>query len=217
VAVEGLLTRGALRVLAIFDKPDPLEGPFFEETIYVTPSRLPATLQERIAITTARMAQALGLRHGPVHAEMRIHDGGVWPLEIAPRSIGGLCSRALRFDGKMTLEALILGHALGTDVSRVEREPAAAGVLMIPVPGTGVLRGVRGRDEAAQVPGVEEVRITIAVGQPVVSWPEGSRYLGFVFARADSPEAVETALREAHRRLGFDLGPAGLVASSREG
>jgi biotin carboxylase len=208
VALEGLLTHGKLKVLALFDKPDPLDGPFFEETIYVTPSRFPRAVQEAITACTANVATALGLRQGPVHAELRVNDQGPWMLEIAPRSIGGLCSRTLRFDSGMSLEELILRHALGLDVEAVEREQRAAGVMMIPIPQAGTLRQVLGQEEAKRVPGVEDLRLTIPLGQEVVPVPEGSKYLGFIFARGETPEAVEVALREAHRRLTFITTPA---------
>lgn len=207
VALEGLLTKGELRVLALFDKPDPLEGPFFEETIYVTPSRLPDAVQQSIVACTAQAVAALGLAHGPIHAELRVNNQGPWILEIAPRSIGGLCSRALRFGEGISLEELILRHAMGFEVEPIIREGQAAGVMMIPIPQAGVLREVRGQDEARTVPGVEEIRLTIPVGQPVVPLPEGSRYLGFIFARDETPEQVEAALREAHSRLTFLIRP----------
>ncbi len=207
VALEGLLVDGRLHVLALFDKPDPLDGPFFEETIYVTPSRLPAATRAAIAACTARAARALGLRDGPIHAELRVNAGGPWPIELAARSIGGLCSRTLRFGTGMTLEELILRHALRLDIASLERERRPAGVMMIPIPRRGVLEAVRGEDAARAVAGVEEVTITAHVGQELVPLPEGSRYLGFIFARAETPEAVEAALREAHRRLAFDIAP----------
>jgi formate-dependent phosphoribosylglycinamide formyltransferase (GAR transformylase) len=208
VALEGLLTNGQLRVLALFDKPDPLDGPFFEETIYVTPSRLPAAVQEQIASCTAAVAGTLGLHHGPVHAELRVNDQGPWPLEIAPRSIGGLCSRTLRFGDGRSLEELLLRHALGLETGRLERETCAAGVMMIPIPKAGILREVTGREDACRVGGIEDIKITIPLGQEVVPLPEGSRYLGFIFARDSTPGRVESALREAHRRLTFVITPA---------
>jgi formate-dependent phosphoribosylglycinamide formyltransferase (GAR transformylase) len=207
VAVEGLLTDGKLRVLALFDKPDPLNGPFFEETIYVTPSRLASAVQRDIAACTAAVASALGLRHGPVHAELRINAQGPWLLEIAPRSIGGLCSRALRFSDGLTLEELLLRHAIGLDVTALERERLAAGVMMMPIPHAGLLEQVMGQEDAKQVAGIEDLRITIPIGQEVVPLPEGSRYLGFIFARAHTPASVELVLREAHRRLTFVITP----------
>jgi biotin carboxylase len=207
VALEGLLSEGKLRVLALFDKPDPLEGPFFEETIYVTPSRLPAPLQQAIAVCTEDAVRALGLQRGPVHAELRLNDQGPWVLEIAPRSIGGLCSRALRFGEGISLEELILRDAVGLEVVSLEREKQAAGVMMIPIPQAGILREVRGQDEARRVPGIDEIRITIPVGQEVVPLPEGTRYLGFIFARDETPDRVEVALRGAHRRLTFHITP----------
>jgi formate-dependent phosphoribosylglycinamide formyltransferase (GAR transformylase) len=208
VALEGLLTNGQLRVLALFDKPDPLDGPFFEETIYVTPSRLPAAVQHQIASCTAEVASALGLRHGPVHAELRVNDQGSWLLEIAARSIGGLCSRTLRFGNAQSLEELLLRHALGLETEILERERLAAGVMMIPIPKAGILRQVTGQENAKQVGGIEDIRITIPLGQEVIPLPEGSRYLGFIFARDSAPARVELALREAHRRLTFVIRPA---------
>jgi biotin carboxylase len=203
VALEGLLTNGRLNVLALFDKPDPLNGPYFEETIYVTPSRLPVSMQDQIAESTARAAAALGLHEGPLHAELRLGPGGPWVGEVAPRSIGGLCSNALRFGTGMSLEELILRHAIGADLVSLQRERSAAGVMMLPIPRAGTLREVRGREDAEAVPGVEELSITIALNRPVVPLPEGDRYLGFLFARAETPAEVEAALRKAHRRLGF--------------
>jgi len=216
VAVEGLVTQGALRVLAIFDKPDPLDGPFFEETIYVTPSRLAQTAQQQIVACAQVAVGALGLREGPIHAEIRHNDQGAWLIELAARAIGGRCSGALRFESRETgsgkretsLEEIIIRHALGMNLPTIERERQAAGVMMIPVPGAGVLREVRGVDAARAVPLVEEVVITMYPGQTLVPWPEGSRYPGFIFARGETSEAVEAALRAAHARLEFLTEPA---------
>ena len=207
VALEGLVTGGALETLAIFDKPDPLDGPFFEETLYVTPTRKREELQREIHDTAARAIGALGLGHGPVHAEFRLNAEGVWPLEIAPRSIGGLCSRALRFGEGESLETLLLRHALDLDVRNVRRERAASGVMMIPIPRAGILRGIGGIERARGEPGITDVRISIPVGARLTPLPEGSQYLGFVFARGAEPEEVEQALRRAHQRLTFDIAP----------
>jgi biotin carboxylase len=201
VAVEALLRGGELEVLAIFDKPDPLNGPFFEETIYVTPSRLPSDRQRQIIATTTQAARALGLTEGPIHAELRLNDHGIWVLEVAARSIGGLCSRTLRFGSGISLEELILRHAAGLPMPAHQRESAAAGVMMLPIRDRGRLRAVEGQGEAKQVPGVDGLVITIPPGEQLVPLPEGDRYLGFMFARADSPAAVEAALRRAHAQL----------------
>lgn len=213
VAVEALVDRGRLKVLAIFDKPGPLVGPYFEETIYVTPSALSAETQAQIVATLERATEALGLHHGPLHAEVRINSEGVWILEVAARSIGGLCSRALRFCSPelgegISLEELILRLALGEDVGAIARERAASGVMMIPVPEAGVFQGVEGTDEALDTPGVEEIRITAKPNQKILPWPEGSSYLGFIFARGESPGSIEQALRVAHAKLRFVLPPA---------
>ena len=205
VALEGLRVRGTLHTLALFDKPDPLEGPFFEETIYVTPSRLPATAQRAIEHVTAAACAALGLDEGPVHAELRVNDAGPWVLEVAARSIGGLCSRTLRFGTGMTLEEIVLRHALGWPIASLTRERRPAGVMMIPIPRAGRLAAVRGVKAAGAVAGIEEVAITAHAGQELVPLPEGWQYLGFIFARADTPDAVEAALRDAHARLAFEI------------
>lgn len=206
VALEGLLVGGTLHVLALFDKPDPLEGPFFEETIYVTPSRLPLEVQQAIERVTAAACAALGLSEGPIHAELRVNDAGPWVLEVAARSIGGLCARTLRFGTGMSLEEIILRHALGWPIASLARERRPAGVMMIPIPRAGRLHAVRGKDVAETVPGVEEITLTAHVGQDLVPLPEGWQYLGFIFARADTPDAVEAALRDAHTRLAFEIG-----------
>ena len=205
VALEGLLVGGTLHVLALFDKPDPLDGPFFEETIYVTPSRLSKTGQDRIAAVTRDACSALGLTEGPIHAELRVNDRGPFVLEVAARSIGGLCARTLRFGTGLSLEELILCHALGRPLESLERERQSAGVMMIPIPRAGRLTAVRGTEEAAAVDAIEEVAITMHPGQEVVPLPEGWQYLGFIFARGETPAAVEEALREAHTRLHFDI------------
>jgi biotin carboxylase len=208
VAVEGLIEAGRLRVLAIFDKPDPLEGPYFEESIYVTPSRLPAETQKAIEECAANAIGALGLTTGPVHAEFRVNESGPWVLEIAPRPIGGLCARALRFGaGRISLEELLLRQALGMPGSDAEREAEASGVMMIPVPQSGIFDAVEGIEAAERVNGITGIEITARLHDYVAAWPEGSSYLGFIFARADSPASVETALRNAHERMNFRFSP----------
>jgi biotin carboxylase len=205
VAVEGLLRDGELTVLAVFDKPDLLEGPYFEETIYVTPSRLADEALGRVGIVVARACAAIGLVEGPVHAEVRIDGDQARVIEVAARSIGGLCARTLRFGAGIALEELVLRHALGMPLDDIVREPGASGVMMLPIPAAGTLREVRGRDAACAVAGVTGVEITIPPGRDVVPLPEGDRYLGFVFARGDTPAAVETALRTAHAELEIEI------------
>jgi len=207
VAVEGLLHSGRLQLLAIFDKPDPLEGPYFEETLYVTPSRLADAAKAEIERITARAATALGLREGPIHAELRVDGQNVSVLELAARSIGGLCSRALRFGVGVSLEQLILRHALGLDADDLRRESMASGVMMIPIPRSGTLIEVAGQEQARGVPGIGGLEITIAPGRPVVALPEGDRYLGFLFARGLTAETVEVSLREAHACLRVTIEP----------
>jgi hypothetical protein len=202
-ALEGILSDGSLRVLAIFDKPDPLDGPYFEETIYVTPSREPKHTQEAMIRTTESAIHALGLMHGPIHAEMRVNARGVWMLEVAARPIGGLCARVLP-----GLEELILRHAAGEDVSEIPMPTEAAGVMMIPIPREGVYVHVEGVEEARTAPHIEDIIITAKQGQKLVPLPEGNSYLGFIFARGGSPWDVESALRLAHAVLRFEIATA---------
>jgi biotin carboxylase len=207
VALEGLQTDGALHVLALFDKPDPLAGPFFEETIYTTPSRLSEKTQAAIAACAGAAAHSIGLRDGPVHAELRVNERGPWLLEIAGRSIGGLCSTILEFGAGMSLEELILRNALRLPVPSFDRTGEAAGVMMIPIPKGGMLHGVTGVEQAAAVPHITGVEISAKPHTQIVPLPEGSSYLGFIFARAADPETAEVALRQAHGELRFDIRP----------
>jgi biotin carboxylase len=226
-ALEGLMTAGALQTLAIFDKPDPLDGPFFEETVYITPSSADADVQRAIEEGVSRAAAALGLRHGPIHAECRVNPSTrsgqasstgsgqapqVFVLEVAARPIGGLCSRALSFQSRaavrnapsaISLEELLLRHALGEDSTSYIREEIASGVMMIPIPRRGVFRRADGVAEAREVPGVNEVRITAKPDQRLIPLPEGASYLGFIFARGAQASDVDRALRTAHEQLVF--------------
>jgi biotin carboxylase len=208
VALEGMLDNGALSVLALFDKPDPLDGPFFEETIYVTPSRLPAAVQAAIAECAGQAARALGLQMGPVHAELRVNEQGPWMLEVAGRSIGGLCGRTLRFDAGQSLEELILRQACGLPLGSTARAVRASGVMMIPIPEAGILASVAGVEAARAVPGIDEVTITARLHYPLTPLPEGDSYLGFIFAQGETPDEVEAALRAAHACLCFTVTPA---------
>jgi hypothetical protein len=237
VALEGLMQHGQLHVLALFDKPDPLDGPFFEETIYVTPSSLSAAVERRIVEAVRAAAAAIGLRHGPVHAECRVTPAtgsaaGVFVLEVAARPIGGLCSRALRFNrrpssvdglrgpeppGPIPLEELLLRHALGETPDGWSREPRASGVMMIPIPARGVYRRVAGVEEARLVGGVDDVLVTAKADQLLVPLPEGASYLGFIFSHGATPESVEQSLRDAHGRLRFTIDPELRVVQSAHG
>jgi biotin carboxylase len=209
-ALEGVVQQGTLQPLAVFDKPDPLDGPFFEETIYCTPSRLDHAAQSALVQAIATAVRALGLCHGPVHAECRVApDGRVFVLEVAARPIGGLCARVLRFDpGPITLEELLLRQAVGEPVESYRRERPAAAVMMIPIPRRGMLKGTEGLEEAGAIDGIEEIAITARQDQVLEPLPEGASYLGFIFARAAAPHEAVAALREAHARLRFRIDPA---------
>jgi biotin carboxylase len=207
VAFEGLMVGGALRQLALFDKPDPLDGPTFAETIYVTPSDLPDERQAEVAAAVAASARAIGLDDGPVHAEVRVPpDGAAVVIELAARSIGGLCGRVLRFGAGIALEEVVIAHATGLDPGSLARSGApAGGVMMLPVLEAGVLAEVRGTDAARAVPGVVDVVITARVGDHLVPLPEGHAYAGFLFAEGETPAAVVAALRAAAALLSFEV------------
>ena len=218
-AIEGVLTGGVFRPFAIFDKPDPLDGPFFEETIYVTPSSLRPDQQQSMIEHVSLAARSLALLNGPVHAECRLGPHGIFILEVAARPIGGLCARVLRFGDHgeaddTTLEDVLLRHAVGEDISRYKREPRAAGVMMIPIPKRGMLKQVHGIERARQVAGIEDVRITAKSDQVIEPLPEAASYLGFIFARAADPRSVVEALRQAHAELHFDIAAPIAVTSS---
>ena len=208
-AIEGLMVNGRLHVLALFDKPDPLDGPFFEETIYVTPSRHPSGAQRELTECAEAAARTIGVTRGPVHVELRHNARGPWLIELAGRPIGGRCGAVLRFgsDGRTSLEELLLGHALGLVPPVPGREPLAAGVSMIPIPRAGILSSVLGLDEARAVEHVTDIVVTAVPGRRLVPLPEGSQYLGFVFARASSPDRVEAALRTANAVLEVAIEP----------
>jgi hypothetical protein len=207
VALEGILDGGQLHLLALFDKPDPLDGPYFEETIYITPSRLPAGTQETILACTANAAMALGLSEGPVHAELRVNDEGPWLIEIAGRSIGGLCANTLTFGIEDSLESMIIRQAFGMEFNKLHRRQEASGVMMIPIPEAGLLKSVRGCELASSTPLIVDIEITARVNNLITPLPDGDSYLGFIFARGESPDSVENALREAHSKLIFEIAP----------
>ncbi|MBS60535.1 MAG: phosphoribosylglycinamide synthetase [Anaerolineaceae bacterium] len=205
VAVEALISDLGIKILAIFDKPDPLIGPFFEETIYVTPSRLPQEDQLAIENTLISAARALGLRFGPIHAEFRLNEDGVWPIEIAGRTIGGLCSNILSFDSQISLEELVLLQASGSSIDEFDADDRSKGVMMIPIPKRGILRKITGIEQAKSVPGIDDIEITAKLHYPLRPLPEGDGYLGFIFAYGQSPSEVEKALRESHSLLQFHI------------
>lgn len=206
VALEGLLQDSQLTVLAVFDKPDPLDGPYFEETYYITPSRLTPEVQRALACEVQKACAAYGLREGAVHAECRVNSEGVWILEVAARTIGGLCGRLLRFGTGRSLEEVMVAHAVGHAFT-ADTVPGAAGVLMLPIPRAGILSRVEGVLSASRVPYIEDLEISVREGYELVPLPEGASYLGFVFARGPTIESTEQALRSAHAHLRIVVQP----------
>ena len=213
VAVEAMLNNGELQLLALFDKPDPLEGPYFEETYYITPSRLPEYQQKQITQRVSDACSAYGLVNGPVHAELRLHNDEAWILEVAARTIGGQCAQLLRQGTGHGLEELVIAQATGKHL-QTEVSDKAAGVLMIPIPTAGILRRVEGLSAARRVPHITEVEISVRDGYELIPLPEGAAYLGFIFAQGPDPESVENALREAHACLKFITAPVWKLSST---
>jgi biotin carboxylase len=211
VAVEGLVREGILEVIAVFDKPDPLTGPFFEETLYIAPSRLGGTARRAVVDTVQAAIAALGLRHGPIHAEVRVSEGRPVVVEVAARSIGGLCSQVVRLicddapDEERSLEEVILRHACGLPLGGMRLVDGASGVFMLPIRQQGVLGKVTGLERATAVAGVSGVTISVPEGERVTPLPEGDRYLGFIFARGETTGDVETSLRRAESLLGMEI------------
>lgn len=209
VAVEALAGADGLEILAVFDKPDPLDGPFFEETLYVTPSSHDPVVLAAVGDLVATAASALGIEWGPVHAEVRLTPEGPRMVELAARSIGGLCGRSLRFGMlSQSLELLLLRSALGLGTRGMRREDRASGVMMLPIPTEGTLVAVRGREAVFEVEGIVDLQITVPMGRHILPLPEGDRYLGFLFAEGETPADVEAALREGHGLLEVVIAPA---------
>jgi len=206
VSVDGLVHDGTWTTLAIFDKPLPMPGPHFDETLFVTPSRLESAIVSEIEAIAADAAEALGIVTGPVHAEVRVDGRGAVLIELAARTIGGLCGRALRFGLRATpIEQLVIRNALGERLRGTRRESTASGVAMLPVPRAGVLRAIGGVEAAGAVEHIHAVDITARLGERIRPLPFEGTYLGFVFARAGTPAAVEAALLAALDELDLEI------------
>lgn len=215
-ALEAVMHHGKLHTLALFEKPEPLDGPFFAETVYVTPPDLELAQQQEFSRQVELLCREAGWLNGPVHAEARVEPGRVTMLEIAPRTIGGLCSRLLIPLLGRSLESLVLDQALGR-FEPLETASGAAGVYMIPVPHPGLFESVEGLEQAQNIPGITGITITASVDEPLEPLPEGNKYVGFVFAAADDATKVKSALAQAQGclqvRLRRMLAPASSVQS----
>jgi biotin carboxylase len=201
VAVEAVLVDGALRVFAVYDKPEPLDGPFFEETVYTVPSELDEGRLSQVSATVQDATRALGLTNGSVHAELRLGGARPYVIDLASRSIGGRCSKVLHFRSGRSLEEIVLLAALGDDLGELELESGARGVMMMPIPRAGTVRSVAGQREVLSRPGIDGVELSVPLGGPVVPLPEGDRYLGFIFAHGQDTRAVTAELRAAYQDL----------------
>lgn len=205
-AVDILVTDGKLHVLVIFEKPDPLVGPFFAETIYVTPPHLTDSQLEALHSVIQKCIRALSINNGPLHLELRLTSANDWvPIDIASRSIGGNCSNALAFASNTSLEELIIQNALGLEVINTQRERRASGVYMIPAETLGTLVAVHGVEAALKVRFVEDIQITVKPGTKTVPLPFDNQYLGFIFAKAPGAKTVEKALRTARALLEIEV------------
>jgi len=205
-AVEGFMVDGEFQLLTLFDKPEPLTGPYFEETYYLTPSRLPAAGQRQLVAEVARCCRAYGLEQGPVHAEARIARSGPVLLELAARTIGGQCGRLIEFSLQQKLEELVIRGMCGLPFE-IQARGDAAGVLMIPITASGILQRVEGLTAAMQTEYVRDVEIHISPGYELVPLPEGASYLGFIFAQAPDFDLTYAALKSAHEKLNFVTRP----------
>lgn len=206
IAYEGFLQNGQLETITIFDKPDPLVGPYFEETIYVTPSTLSNELQRSIKEVIQEACKAYGLVTGAIHAECRIDsENKIWILEIASRTIGGDCARMLDNEN-FGIEELAISLAISRPVEVVMPEQAR-GVMMIPIRQKGLLKRVEGLLEANKVKHIDKIDIIINEGHELIPLPEGNQYLGYIFASADTAEQVTAAIREAYAQLKFVTAP----------
>ncbi len=205
-AVEVLVEDFNPMILAVFEKPDPLDGPYFAETIYITPPRLDTENLTNLEDTVLKCIVALGVKEGPIHMELRLTPSFTWvPIDIAARSIGGNCSDALQFTAAESLEELILKNVFAHKLSGITREHQASGVYMIPITKAGTLKQVDGIDEANKVRFVNKIEITLATGSKVLPLPYDNQYLGFIFAKAPTTTAVEKALREAYAQLDIKI------------
>lgn len=214
-AIEAILSAGQLDVLAIFDKPDPMEGPYFEETYYISPARVSPEEKQLIIETVQSACRAFGLANGPVHAECRLNKQGAWLIELAARTIGGLCSRLLNFGTGYSLEQLVLANAIGLELP-LDLKDEAAGVLMLPIEEAGILRRVEGVMKAEKVPCIDDIEISLREGCRVTPLPEGASYLGFVFATAPDSNKVEQALRDAHALIKPVISPFWPVVKAKK-
>jgi len=214
-AIEGILSDRQLDILAIFDKPDPMEGPYFEETYYISPARISPNERQILIETVQNACRAFGLVTGPVHAECRLNKEGAWLIEMAARTIGGLCSRLLTFGTGYSLEQLVLANAIGLELPQ-ELKDGAAGVLMLPTETAGILRRVEGVMRAEKVPYIDDIEISLREGYRVSPLPEGTSYLGFVFSTAPDSDKVEQALRDAYALLNPVIAPYWPVSMSKK-
>ncbi|MFW2441061.1 MAG: ATP-grasp domain-containing protein [Arenicellales bacterium] len=214
-AIEGMLVDGQLDVLAIFDKPEPMEGPYFEETYYISPARISLSERRLLVETVKDACSAFGLVTGPVHAECRLNQQGAWLIELAARTIGGLCSRLLSFGTGYSLEQLVLANAIGQELP-LELKDGAAGVLMLPTEEAGILRRVEGVMKAEKVPYIDDVEISLREGYHVTPLPEGASYLGFIFSSAPDSDKVEKALRDARALLNPVIAPYWPVSEGKK-
>lgn len=210
LSCELLLQYGAPEVITEFGKPLPLTGPYFEESIYLTPPALGAALRREVHELSMAAAKALGFYHGPAHCEIRLTPDGPKVLEIAGRLLGGACAGSFRDRLGEDLDALLLRSALGERITlpAPADDAPTVGALMIPVPGEGRVVAVRGDDGARRVPGVRDVSLQTEPGEIVVPFPEQACYaVGFVSASGPDEAAVVGSLGQAAAQISLELTP----------
>lgn len=206
IAYEGYLQNKKLNTITIFDKPDQLTGPYFAETIYVTPSSLDNDLQLAIKMEIEKSCKAYGLVTGSIHAECRIDKNNkVWILEIASRTIGGDCARILD-NNNYSLEEMAILLSIGKNIT-IKKSKKARAVMMIPIKQKGLLKRVEGLSLANKVKHIDSIDIIINQGHELIPLPEGNQYLGYIFSSADTSEKATEAIRMAYDILTFITSP----------
>lgn len=204
--VELLMHEGKPYSLAVFEKPDPLEGPYFEEGIYVTPIRRDEKIRSLLVEAAIRGSRALGIETGPCHCELRLSGELPYILEIAARPIGGFCSQVFADLMGFDLHDLVLQNAVGLPVMPPPiADGVALGVMMLPVPGRGNLARVSGVDRALDIDGIMSVKIHVEAGSRILPYPEQSCYIGTVLATGSSADEVVARLKSAAKAVSFEL------------
>ena len=196
-ALEGTIINSELKKIVIFDKPVEYKHPYFEESIYITPSELSSEAEKRVVSIVDKACKKIGLEDGPVHVEFKINENQIFIIEINPRMIGGLCSRCLSFGlFKVSLEEIILHAFMNNELKNIELLNNYVGVLMIPTPKSGKFISIN-KEELEKIPNISNVEITVPEGSDLLEPPYGDKYLGFAFSQGIDKKTVNESLLTA--------------------